>query len=324
MAITLDFSGSPTGVNFTVGSGTVAQVLNSNPTLPVSLPNTGLTADNLTFIGLFADGDAVWRIDNAGLAVTGVTLASTVPGFTTTLDLAANSQTFVRSTVGGTHKLTIPGPGGATFTKAAGTQPISLGAAPATPPATTIAPINNSLPYNIIGSAFDDSLVGGVNNDTITGGLGADTLKGNSGADSLNGGAGNDLLDGGSAIDTLLGGDGDDTLLGGTGNDLLTGGAGADRFAYTATNQNTDTITDFTIAQGDTLTFTSAQFGGLPLGTLASNQLAAVENNIARFIYNPGTGLLQYDSNLAATGSLLGIATLTGTPAITNTQIVIV
>ena len=315
MAITLDFSGSPTGVNFTVGSGTVAQVLNSNPTLPVSLPKTGLTADNLTFIGLFADGDAVWRIDNAGLAVTGVTLASTVPGFTTTLDLAANSQTFFRSTVGGTHKLTIPGPGGATFTKAAGTTTISLGAAPAPAGQTTIAPINNSLPYNIIGSAFDDSLVGGVNNDTITGGLGADTLKGNSGADSLNGEAGNDSLDGGSAIDTLLGG---------TGNDLLTGGAGADRFAYTATNQNTDTITDFTIAQGDTLTFTSAQFGGLPLGTLASNQLAAVENNIARFIYNPGTGLLQYDSNLAATGSLLGIATLTGTPAITNTQIVIV
>jgi Ca2+-binding RTX toxin-like protein len=108
------------------------------------------------------------------------------------------------------------------------------------------------------------------------------------------------------------------------GNDTLIGGAGADRFAYTANNQGVDTITDFTIADGDRLAFTSAQFGGLPLGPLALNQLAAVEDNIARFIYNPGTGLLQYDSNLAATGGLLGIATLTGTPAITNNQIVIV
>ncbi|MDB9426985.1 calcium-binding protein [Microcystis aeruginosa CS-564/01] len=274
MTITLDFSGSLTGVNFSVTSGTVAQVLNANPTLPVSLPAT-VTADNLTFIGLFADGDAVWRIDNAGAAVTGATLASTVPGFTTSLNLAADSQTFVRSTVGGTHKLTI---GAATFTKAAGTQPIFLGAAPATPPATTIARINNTLSYNIIGSAFDDSLVGGVNTDTITGGSGADTLRGNSGADSLNGGAGADLLDGGSGNDTLLGGD---------GNDILTGGTGADRFTYTATTQGVDTITDFTIAQGDVLAFQASAFTGLNLGTT--------------LIYNSGTGALSFNGTQLAT-----------------------
>jgi Ca2+-binding RTX toxin-like protein len=314
MAITLDFSGSPTGVNVTVGSGTVAQVLNSNPTLPVSLPKTGLTADNLTFIGLFADGDAVWRIDNAGLAVTGVTLASTVPGFTTTLDLAANSQTFVRSTVGGTHKLTIDG---ATFTKAAGPTTIFLGAAPAPAGQTTIAPINNSLPYNIIGSAFDDSLVGGVNNDTITGGLGADTLKGNSGADSLNGGAGNDLLDGGSAIDTLLGGDGDDTLLGGTGNDTLTGGAGADHFAYNNTNQNTDTIIDFNTAELDLIQISASGPGfsgsGLTPGPLLHTQflrgpgVVAASDNLQRFLYNTTDGALRFDrdGNLGAFAPVL-------------------
>ena len=79
-----------------------------------------------------------------------------------------------------------------------------------------------------------------------------------------------------------------------------------------------------TIAQGDTLTFTSAPFGGLPLGAVAANQLATAEDGVARFIYNVGTGLLQYDTNLAAAGGLVGIATLTNTPAITNTQIVIV
>jgi len=292
MAITLDFSGSPTGVDFSVASGTVAQVLNSNPTLPVSLPATGLTADNLTFIGLFADGDAVWRVTNFGVPTT-ATLASTVPGFTTSLNLAANSQTFVRSTVGGTHKLTIDG---ATFTKAAGPTTIFLGAAPAPAGQTTIAPINNSLPYNIIGSAFNDTLVGGVNNDTITGGLGADNLRGNSGADSLNGEAGDDSLDGGSGNDTLFGdtgndtlfgGTGNDTLTGGAGNDTLTGGAGADRFTYNATTEGIDTITDFTIAQGDVLAFRASAFTGLNLGTT--------------LIYNSVTGALSFNSTQLAT-----------------------
>ncbi|NCR56245.1 MAG: calcium-binding protein [Microcystis aeruginosa L211-07] len=195
---------------------------------------------------------------------------------------------------------------------------------------------------NLVGGDGDDSLTGdtgnnqldgGTGNDNLNGGGGNDTLIGSAGNDSLNGanqndhldgGDGNDTLIGGSGNDTLIGGAGNDTLTGGTGNDSLTGGAGADRFAYTATNDGTDTITDFTIAQGDTLTFARTPFGGLPLGTLAVNQLAAAENGVARFIYNAGTGLLQYDSNLAATGGLLGIATLTGLPSITNNQIVIV
>lgn len=295
MAITLDFSGSPTGVNFTVGSGTVAQVLNSNPTLPVSLPNTGLTADNLTFIGLFADGDAVWRIDNAGLAVTGVTLASTVPGFTTTLDLAANSQTFVRSTVGGTHKLTIPGPGGATFTKAAGTQPISLGAAPATPPATTIAPINNSLPYNIIGSAFDDSLVGGAGNDT------------------------------------LVGGDGKDTLVGGAGTDTLTGGAGADNFVFNSPSEGFDWISGFSSSQGDVINVSATGFaGGLTAGPLGAAQFrsGAGINSAAtaaqRFIYNTANGALWFDVDGVGGAGSVRIANLLGIPTFTASNIVVI
>jgi Ca2+-binding RTX toxin-like protein len=44
---------------------------------------------------------------------------------------------------------------------------------------------------------------------------------------------------------TLFGGAGSDTFLGGAGDDTLTGGAGADVFAYTAANNDTDTITDF-------------------------------------------------------------------------------
>ncbi|MCA2717400.1 MAG: calcium-binding protein [Microcystis sp. M169S2] len=323
MAITLDFSGSPTGVNFSVGSGTVAQVLNSNPTLPVSLPNTGLTADNLTFIGLFDDGDAVWRINNAGDAVSATLASTAVPGFTTSLNLAANSQTFVRSTVGGVHKLTIDG---ATFTKAAGTTTISLGAAPAPAGQTTIAPINNSLPYNIIGSAFGDTLVGGLSNDTITGGLGADNLRGNSGSDSLNGEAGDDSLDGGSGNDTLLGGTGNDTLLGGTGNDTLTGGAGADHFAYNNTNQGVDTIDDFSTAQVDLIQVSASGTGfagsGLVAGLLPGTAFFSSPtagpgsgNAATRFIYNTTSGNLWFDRDGTGATASVQLATLTNLPA---------
>ncbi|WP_430014783.1 calcium-binding protein [Microcystis protocystis FBCC-A270] len=190
-----------------------------------------------------------------------------------------------------------------------------------------------SEPDSLIGGDGNDTLDGGSEDDTLIGGDGNDTLLGNSGFDSLDGGGGEDSLDGSGGNDTLLGGGGNDTLLGvggndtligGDGNDTLTGGAAADHFAYTASNQGTDSITDFTIAQNDRLQFTGTAFGGLPTGTLAADQLAAAENGVARFIYNGGTGLLQYDTNLAAAGGLLGIAILTGAPSITNTEIVIV
>ncbi len=341
--ITISFNNATMGVSFTVGQfTTVAQFLDANPNAPISLPTTATGTYNLTSIGVFGDGNTVWRLFNGTTGAVSSTLSGYKTAFSENFSLAAATNTFVRSTVGGTHILKI-NPNGPSYTKAAGTTPINIDPMPMDGE-TTISPLSNLAPYFITGSAFNDTLNGGPDNDTLNGGDGNDSLNGNngddsliggngndtlngvSGSDTLIGGDGNDSLNGGAGTDTLIGGDGDDSLIGGVGTDTLTGGAGADRFAYTATNQGVDTITDFTIADGDLLAFTSAQFGGLPLGTLASNQLAAVENNIARFIYNPGTGLLQYDSNLAATGSLLGIATLTGTPApaITNNQIVIV
>lgn len=342
--ITISFNDSTMAVSFSVGQfQTVAQFLDSNPNAPISLSTTATGTYNLTSIGVFGDGTTVWRLFNGTtIDVSSATLSAYGGGFLKNFSLLANTNTFVRSTATGTHQLKI-NPNGPLYTKAAGTTPINIDPMPVDGE-TTIQPLSNMAPYFITGSAFgdtlnggngndslnggngDDSLNGGNSDDTLIGGNGNDTLNGVSGNDSLNGGDGNDILNGGLGTDTLIGGDGNDTLNGGAGTDSLTGGAGADRFAYTANNQGVDTITDFTIADGDLLAFTSAQFGGLSLGTLASNQLAAVENNIARFIYNSGTGLLQYDSNLAATGGLLGIATLTGTPApaITNNQIVIV
>jgi Ca2+-binding RTX toxin-like protein len=341
---TIIFPGANTGVVFDVATS-VRTFLTDNPTVAFAiLSATTLPSDNLTSEGVLEDGTTAWRITNAGIADT-ATLSRYRGGFTPqTFALPADSLIFVRGGAAGTYQLS----GGIVNTKASRTT------------SNLIRTFEITESHSITGTAYDDNLTGaegldtllgldgddtlfggiesdsldggngndsldgGSENDILIGGDGNDTLLGGSGNDSLDGGSDNDSLDGGSGNDTLDGGDGNDTLLGSGGNDSLTGGSGSDHFAYTASNQGIDTITDFTIAQNDRLQFTGTAFGGLPLGPLALNQLAAVEDNIARFIYNPGTGLLQYDSNLAATGGLLGIATLTGTPAITNNQIVIV
>ncbi|PML54250.1 hypothetical protein BCT73_04120 [Vibrio breoganii] len=84
-----------------------------------------------------------------------------------------------------------------------------------------------------------------------------DTLDGGSGNDILFGQGGNDILTGGSGDDLLLGGTGDDTLIGGMGEDIMTGGLGADTFEWTPSDlrvfNETDTIIDFSIAEGDKL-----------------------------------------------------------------------
>jgi len=122
---------------------------------------------------------------------------------------------------------------------------------------------------SITSSTGNDSLNGGDGNDTLTGGAGNDILRGDDGGDSLFGGLGNDTLGGGNGTDSLSGNAGidildggadNDTLVGGSGNDTLTGGVGADIFSW-AFGDNTDTITDFSIAQSDQMRLGSVDFG---------------------------------------------------------------
>jgi len=332
---TIIFPGANTGVVFDVATS-VRTFLTDNPTVAFAiLSATTLPSDNLTSEGVLLDGTTAWRITNAGIADSAI-LSRYGGGFTPqTFALPADSLIFVRGGAAGTYQLS----GGIVNTKASRTT------------SNRIRTFEITESHSITGTAYDDNLTGadgldtllgldgndtlfgGIESDSLDGGLGHDSLDGGSendtliggdGNDTLLGGSGNDTLDGGLGHDSLHGGSGTDTLIGGDGNDTLTGGAAADHFAYTASNQGTDSITDFTIAQNDRLQFTGTAFGGLPTGTLAADQLAAAENGVARFIYNGGTGLLQYDTNLAAAGALVGIATLTGAPSITNTQIVIV
>ncbi|MDH2421082.1 VCBS domain-containing protein [Cobetia litoralis] len=110
---------------------------------------------------------------------------------------------------------------------------------------------NESLTGDGDGPFYADYLIGQGGNDTLSGGEGSDRLEGGSGNDTLRGGAGNDILSGG---------EGDDLLVGGAGNDILTGGDGADTFQWLSGHDinseggmATDTITDFSVADGDVI-----------------------------------------------------------------------
>lgn len=89
----------------------------------------------------------------------------------------------------------------------------------------------------------------------LTGGVGSDSLAGGGGNDTLYGGRGIDVLAGGDGSDVLNGGRDRDTLTGGLGADTLTGGNGVDTFVYRTYGDShrnaSDTITDFSAAQGD-------------------------------------------------------------------------
>jgi Ca2+-binding RTX toxin-like protein len=177
----------------------------------------------------------------------------------------------------------------------------------------------------LIGRAGNDTLLGGSGHDTLDGGSEYDSLLGGEDNDTLIGGSENDTLDGGSEYDSLLGGDGndslfgdteDDTLIGGDGNDTLTGGGGVDRFVYNNSNEGVDSITDFTITDGDVIVLSSGGFGGLTTigSTLNPSLFSATEDGTAKIIYSVvgGVGTLSFDQDLPATGGLVTIANIAG------------
>jgi Ca2+-binding RTX toxin-like protein len=135
---------------------------------------------------------------------------------------------------------------------------------------------------------------------------------------------------GGGLADTLTGNALANSLIGGGGNDTLIGGAGADRFRFdTALNATTnrDVISDFSIAQGDTIELENAVFTALTTtGTLVASAFfigAAATTATQRILYNNATGSLLYDSDgIGAIGSI-AFATLTTGLALNNTSFTI-
>jgi serralysin len=112
-----------TGVSITAptGASTVTAFLTANPSLAISLP-TGATGQNLTSLGVFSlGGDTAWRLRNGTVNNVGsASFFATGGGFNNQYFLPAGTDTFVRSTVNGTHRLLFSG---VDSTKARGTKP---------------------------------------------------------------------------------------------------------------------------------------------------------------------------------------------------------
>lgn len=165
-----------------------------------------------------------------------------------------------------------------------------------------------------------ESLTGSNFNDTLTGESHANTLTGNGGADKLSGVAGNDVL---------KGGDGADTLSGGTGHDKLTGGANADKFVFDVSPAaaNSDTITDFTHGS-DKIQLENSVFTALgAAGALAASAFYAgahAHDANDRIIYDQSAGKLYYDNDGSGAHGQVLIATLTGHPTVTASDIVVI
>jgi serralysin len=79
-------------------------------------------------------------------------------------------------------------------------------------------------------------------------------LTGNALANTLTGNDANNILDGGAGADILIGGLGNDTLKGGLGADIFKWST-SDLVTPGNVSGNTDTITDFSVTQGDKLDF---------------------------------------------------------------------
>jgi serralysin len=143
----------------------------------------------------------------------------------------------------------------------------------------------------------------------LTGNDGINFIVGNNGANIINGGGNNDRLSGGG------------------GNDTLTGGSGSDAFFFdTALNgtTNVDFITDFSVAEVDTILLDDAIFTGL--GAAPGNSItlqefrigAAAQDADDRIIYNNVTGALLFDIDGVGGTAAVQFATLSPGLALTN------
>ncbi|MDZ8261766.1 pre-peptidase C-terminal domain-containing protein [Nostoc sp. ChiQUE01b] len=165
----------------------------------------------------------------------------------------------------------------------------------------------------------------------LTGDGGNNAIAGGSGNDNLSGAGGNDTLTGGAGNDVLIGGTGNDLLVGGAGNDALTGGDGADVYRFTSGSDRLDTINGFSGSGGDKIQISAVGFGGgLVSSSLSSDRfrsgagITTANTTTQRFIYNTTNGAFFFDADGSLGGSApLQIAALSGNPALSNTNIVV-
>jgi len=177
--------------------------------------------------------------------------------------------------------------GATSFTGTQGTINFAPGSSTVT---LTLDPINDDIVES--NETIDLQLIASANYGVNTGTVQTATIVNDDGTRQLVGGDLRDVLQGGS---------GADYLTGGKGNDVLTGGAGSDTFTFAGLDLGTDTIADFTPNEDTILVDAQGFGGGLVSGNiLADNQLfigSSATNASQRFIYNPGSGALIFDSD---------------------------
>jgi VCBS repeat-containing protein len=114
------------------------------------------------------------------------------------------------------------------------------------------AAITNTTPAGAFAAGYTGT-IGGSGATSYTGIETFDITTG-SGNDIIMTGDGDDILFGSVGDDALSAGAGDDVLTGGEGINTLTGGSGSDIFIVNGANSK-DTITDFSLSEGDVLNF---------------------------------------------------------------------
>lgn len=183
-------------------------------------------------------------------------------------------------------------------------------------PDTYVWSDNLGIAYNTI----IENVIGGSKNDTFTG---------NGVANNLQGRAGNDKLNGGNGADTLSGGVGNDDLKGETGHDTLIGGTGLDDFIFKSiVKADSDVISDFSAAD-DTIWLDNAVLTAVgPNGALASAAFWANTSGVAhdvtdRVLYKTTTGEIFYDADGTGAQARVLIATLTGAPTLTLSDVMV-
>lgn len=113
----------------------------------------------------------------------------------------------------------------------------------------------------------------------------------------------NDNLSGNAGVNVIVGGAGDDTIDGRGGKDVLTGGAGADTFVFSnaAAAGNADTITDFSVSEGDKFNLTQTVFNAINhMGQWNASEFAqfgSVTTADQHIVYQQSTGKVFYDAD---------------------------
>ena len=140
------------------------------------------------------------------------------------------------------------------------------------------------------------------------------------------------ILTGNSANNTLSGSSGNDTLNGLGGNDILTGGIGIDTFAFDTelnASSNQDTITDFSVVD-DAIRLEDAVFSSfINTGVVTADNFVSGVGAVALdandfMVYNTVTGVLSYDADGNGAGAQVEFVKLTGIPALTEADFVVV